>query len=107
MCTTDVTVAGLVKISLVVLTEVISQEFLVNMLDEREEAPVGSAKGQLRVCVPWRGDVGYAEQAPGQRFAHLGRIVVHRLEIDPGHSGQPVAVLRRIENYPPGRLGRP
>ena len=47
-----------------------------------------------------------AEQTPGQRFAHLGRIVVHRLEVDPGHSGQPVAVLSRIENYPPGWLRR-
>src|SRR6516164_9646243 len=106
MCTTDVAVAGFVKVSLVVLAEVIPQKFLVDLLDDREEAPVGSAEGQLRVCVPWRGDPGYAEQTPGQRFAHLGRIVVHRLEIDPGHSGQPVAVLRRIENYPPGRLWR-
>src|SRR5215469_4723086 len=106
MRATDVAVAGLVKISPVSLAEVISEEFLVDMLYDREEAPVGSAEGQLRVCVPWRGDAGYAEQTPGQRFAHLGWIVVHRLEIDPGHSGQPVAVLRRIEKYSPGRLRR-
>src|SRR5215469_1720498 len=104
MCATDVAVAGLVEVSPVILAEVISEEFFVDMLDDREEAPVGSAEGQLRVCVPCRGDAGYAEQAPGQRFPHLGRIVVHSFEIDPGHSGQPVAVLRRIENYPPGRL---
>src|SRR5215467_15818366 len=104
MRTTDVAVAGLVKISPVVLAEVISEEFLVDMLDDREKAPVGSAEGQLRVCVPGRGDASYAEQTPGERFAHLRRIIVHCLEIDPGHSGQPVAVLRRIENYPPGRL---
>src|SRR6516164_4105263 len=106
MCTSDIAVAGLVKVARIVLAEVISQEFLVDMLDDREEAPVGGAEGQLRVCVPWRGDAGYAEQTPGQGFAHLGRIVVHRLKIDPGHSGQPIAVLRRIENYPPGRLRR-
>src|SRR5215471_2717758 len=106
MRTTDVAVAGLVKVSLVVLAEVTSEEFLVDMLDNREEAPVGSAEGQLRVCVPRRGDAGYTEQTPGQRFAHLGRIIVHRLKIDPGHSGQPVAVLLRIDNYPPGRLRR-
>src|SRR5215472_3587403 len=106
MRATDVAVAGLVKISPEVLAEVISEEFLVDMLYDREEAPVGSAEGQLRVCVPRRGDAGYAEQTPGERFAHLGRIIVHRLEIDPGHSGQPVAVLLRIENYPPGRLRR-
>src|SRR6202167_2199251 len=54
--------------------------------------------------MPWRGNIGQPEQAPGQRFPHLRWIVVHCLEIDPGHSGQPVALSRGIENYPPGRL---
>src|SRR2546421_11385319 len=82
----------------------ISQELFVNMLDDRKEAPVFWAEGQLRVRMPWRGNIGQAEQAPGQRFAHLRWIVVHRLEIDPGHSGEPVALSCGIENYPPGRL---
>src|SRR6202162_5825510 len=81
-----------------------SQELLVAVLDDRKEAPVSCAQGQLRVRMPWRGNIGQAEQAPGQRFAHLRWIVVHRLEIDPGHSGQPVARSCGIENYPPGRL---
>src|SRR5262249_57601165 len=42
----------------------------------------------------------------GQRFAHLGRIVVHGLEIDPGHPSQPVAVPCGIENNPPRPLWR-
>ena len=92
MRTTDVSVAGLVKVSPEVLAEVISQEILVDMLDDREEAPVGTVEGQFRVCVPRGGNTRDAEQAPGQRFAHLRRVVVHRLEIDPGHSSQPVAV---------------
>ena len=89
-----------------VVTEAISQEFLVDMLDDREESPVGRAESQLRIGMPWRRNVGYAEQAPGQCFAHLGRIVVHRLEIDPGHSSQPIAVPCGIEDYPPRRLRR-
>ena len=82
----------------------ISQELLVDVLDDRKEAPVSCAEGQLRVRMPWRGNIGQAEQAPGQRFAHLRWIVVHRLEIDPGHSGEPVALSCGIEEYPPGRL---
>jgi hypothetical protein len=58
----------------VVLAEVISQEFLVDMLDYREEAPLGCVKGQFCIRVPGRWDIGYAEQAPSQRFAHLGRV---------------------------------
>src|ERR1700730_12292468 len=82
----------------------VSQELLVDMLDDRKQASVFRAEGQLRVRMPWRGNIGQAEQAPGQRFAHLRWIVIHRLEINPGHSGQPVALSRGIENYPPGRL---
>src|SRR5256885_5752575 len=82
----------------------ISQELLVDMLDDRKQASVFRAESQLRVRMPWRGNVGQAEQPPGQRFAHLRWIVVHRLEVDPSHSGQPVALSCRIENYPPGRL---
>src|SRR5207342_1203221 len=102
----DVAAGRLVKVPPVVLAEVIPQESLVDLLDDREEAPVGGAKRQLRIRVPRRRDIGYAEQAPGQRLAHLRRVVVHRLEIDPGHSGQAVVVPRGIENYPPGPLWR-
>ena len=90
VATTDVTVAGLDKVSPEVLAEVISQEFLLYMLDDREETPVGFVEGQLRVCVP-SGRIPAVPTAPGQRFAHLRRIVVHRLEIDPGRSGRPVS----------------
>ena len=76
------------------------------MLDDREKAPVFIAEGQLRVRVPWRGNIGHGKQAPGKRFAHLRWIVVHGLEIDPGHPGQPAARSRAIEDYPPGRLRR-
>src|ERR1700757_4892456 len=74
------------------------------MLDDREEAPVAIVEGQLRVGVPWGWNTGGAEQSPGQRLAHLRRVVVHRLEIDPGHFSQPVAAGRRVEDYPPGPL---
>src|SRR5262249_18161303 len=104
--TPNVAAPSLVEVSPVVLAEVISQEFLVDMLDDREEASVGCVKGKFCIRVPWRRNAGYAEQAPGQCFTHLGRIIVHCLEVDPGHPGQPVAVPCGIENYPPGRLWR-
>src|SRR5580693_724696 len=79
--------AGLVEVTVVILTKVIPQESPVNLLNDREEAAVGSAEGQLRVRVPRRRDTSHAEQPPGQRLAHLGRIVVHRLQVDAAHPG--------------------
>src|SRR5690242_18926558 len=71
------------------------------MLDDGEEAPVGFVKGQLCIRVLWRRNASYTEQAPGQGFAHLGRVIVHCFKIDPCHAGQPVAVPSGIKNYPP------
>src|ERR1039457_3122647 len=48
----DVAAVGLVKVAMMIVTEVILQEFLVDLLNDREQAVVGRVECELRVGVP-------------------------------------------------------
>ena len=48
----DVAAVGLVEVAVVIVTEVILQEFLVNLLNDREQAVVGGVERELGVGVP-------------------------------------------------------
>ena len=98
---------GLVEVALVVVAEPVLQIPLVDLLDDREQPQVGVVQGQLGVGVPRRRDARPGEQAPGQGLAQLRRVVVHGLEVDRGHAGQPLGPAVRFQVDLPGALGRP
>ena len=51
----DVAAVGLVQVAAVVLAEMVGQEALIHLLDDREQAVVGRVEGELGVGVPGRG----------------------------------------------------
>ena len=83
------------------------QEALVDLLDDREQPHIGRVQPQLGVGVPRGRDSRRREQAPGQRLPHLRGVVVHGLEIDLGHAGQPVTLAVGLQVGLPGPLWRP
>jgi hypothetical protein len=90
----DIPAVGLVQVAAVVVSEVILEESLVNLLDNGEQAVVGRVERELGVGVPRCRNACAPEKTPGKRLPHLRRIVVHRLEIDTCHSGKvPGAVI--------------
>jgi hypothetical protein len=97
----------LVEVALVVVAEAVLQVALVHLLDDREQPHVGGVQPQLGIGVPRRRDARPGEQAPGQRLAQLRRVVVHGLEVDRGHAGQPLGPAVRLQVDLPGALGRP
>src|SRR5438105_6724931 len=74
----DVPAIGLVEVAAVVVTEMILQEPLVDLLDNGEQAVVGCVERELRIRVPRRGNACVAEKMPGKCLPHLRGIVVHR-----------------------------
>ena len=100
----DVPAIGLVEVTPVIRTEVILQESLVNLLNNGEQAIVGSVECELRVGMPRRWQTRIAEKTPGKRLPHLGWIIVHRLEIDARHSGKMIGAVGGMLE---GNLPRP
>ena len=102
----DVAAVHLVEVAAVVRAEALPQERPVDLLDERVQALVPVVDGQPGVGVPGSGYPGAAEQRPRQALAHLGRVVVHRLEVQPCHADDPVVVVTRLHVDLPRPLRR-
>ena len=97
---------GLVQVAVTVLAETLAEEALVDLLDQRVQPVVGPVDREPGVGVPGGGHTGGGEQPPGQRLAHLRGVVVHRLQVQPGHPDNPVVVVTGIKVHFPRAFRR-